>query len=150
MGRSVSYPSDSVVVCYRDVSSFGAVYAEDENGDFDYDDIVDIDEFEARDDFEFFVEDIRESVKSEWPSFYEEDGWIDREDRILLANGHAYVGVSEYCGLASIWLVPRESEHEELSAAWCASIENKFKKLFGELVKVGSFSNGESVYKKVS
>ena len=38
------------------------------------------------------------------PSLYEADGWAGREDRILLQNGHVEIGVSEYCGLAAIWM----------------------------------------------
>lgn len=150
MGRSVSTPSNCEAVAYRDISEFGAIFEELENGDFDYDNIVDYDSELGRDDFEFFIDGIREEAKANWASFEDCETWVGNEDRAILENGHAYIGVSEYCGLASIWLVPKEGEFEELSAAWCATIAAKFERKFGEFVKVGTFSNGESVYERVA
>lgn len=154
MGRSVSYPSNSNTVCFRNVSEFG--YGVDDDGNTDYESF---DEFIAQEDWNDFVAWIRESAKSTWKSFEDEDKWLDREDHVILENSFAYIGVSEYCGLASIWL---KSKHDELEGSyytdeqaranlcehWCNQISDKFEKLFGEYKKVGTFSNGESVYLK--
>lgn len=127
MARTVSVPCGAVAVAYQDVTGY--------------------EEWE----FEDYTEYLRETVKSHWPSFEDADGWLGREDAMLLENGHAYVGISEYCGLAAIWLVPKDdNEHPELSESWCEKIADKFETLLGEYRKVGCASNGECFYEKVS
>jgi len=134
MGRSVSYPSGTVEIAYRDVS------------EFDYD------------DFQFWLDDIRYTSQSLWQSFEPCDEWLDREDHAILKNGLCYLGVSEYCGLASIWLVPRdyifdahgfEIDATPFAENFIKRIAPKFHKTFGEFRKVGSFSNGEGVFERI-
>ena len=79
--------------------------------------------------------------------------WLDREDHAVMENDHAYIGVSEYCGLASIWFVCK-ADYEDvdyigLTMAWCGKACNKFTETFGDLTKVATFSNGESVYQRI-
>lgn len=127
MSRSVSVPNNAQVVCYRDVSGF--------EDSWEWDD---------------FVEDIRETCKSEWNSFYDSDSWLDREDHVLLENSLSYVGVSEYCGLASIWIVPKdEDEVINIAPNWVDQISKKFNKYFGQYRKVATFSNGEAMFEQV-
>ena len=125
MGRSVSYASGSIAIAYSHIEP------EDEDEDFD-----------------FIIEDRREYGKSLWPSLSHCDKWLGREDHALLENDHCYIGVSEYCGLVSTWLVPKEENN--LSVAWCNQIKEKFMKSFGTLNRVGQFSNGEPVFESVN
>jgi len=131
MGRSVSYASGAVAVAYVDVSEYEAY------------------------DWEFFIEDVQERVKSLWKSFDNCDEWLGQEDCAIVSNSHAYIGVSEYCGLASIWLVPREDVHDvygnyapQLADNFCAQIRAKFLRNFGELERLGTMSNGVGVFRK--
>lgn len=126
MGRSVSYGSGAVEVCFRDVSDF--------TGEWDWDS---------------FIEWIRETAFELWPTVEDADHWLDREDHVVAENEHCFIGFSEYCGLASIWLVPRDDrDYPALADHWCRQIAPKFQKVFGDLVRVGTFSNGESVYER--
>ena len=84
MGRSVSRPMDAIVVCYRDVSEITESY--------EWDDFIDWVQWVARD---------------AWPSIRNADKWLGREDHVIAENDHAMIGVSEYCGLASVWLVSK-------------------------------------------
>src|SRR5512142_214579 len=96
------------------------------------------------DDWEDFIADIRNAAQERWPSLRECDHWLDREDHAILENRFAYVGVSEYCGLASLWIVVKGDPYDDriaaLAGAWVAKIAKKFDALFGELVHVGTFS----------
>ena len=130
MGRSVSYATGSTSVCYR---TFKPETPEDS-------------QFE----WEYFEDWLRETAAAAWPSLEPCDNtWLGREDHAILENAHAYIGVSEYCGLVSIWLAPKDnSEHPELSEHWCNQISAKFEKLFGEYRKIATASNGESFYER--
>lgn len=134
MGRSVSYPANAVSVQYQDVSHI--------EEDYEWSD---------------FKDSIRESAKNTWHSMNDGDYWIGREDNVLVENDFARIGVSEYCGLASIWL---QSKAEELSnngdygkanlaAAWVERISPKFIQLFVQYRKIGTASNGEAFFEKV-
>jgi hypothetical protein len=149
MGRSVSYAPGSVEICFRDVSNFG--YRDEEGEPTDK-----YDGFLAQDEWDWFTEGIIIDAQKQWPSLLPvECHWLGNKDRVLVENSHCYIGVSEYGGLASIWLVPRTEgsdwSYEDTSGLalnWCSKIGPKFKELFGELEKVGTFSNGEAVYRK--
>lgn len=149
MSRSVSYAPGSVEICFRDVSEFGYRDENDETTDK-------YDEFLGEVEWDYFVEDIIATATEQWPSLLPaECHWLGNEYRVLVKNSHCYIGVSEYCGLASIWLVPRtegsdwsSEDTSGLALNWCSKIGPKFKELFGELEKVGTFSNGEAVYRK--
>ena len=155
MGRSVSTPSNCNEIAYRDVTWMGYEFDE-ETQEYDY---SDCDQDMAQWQWGDFVDMIREDAKAQWTSFDDCDKWLGREDRVLLENTFAYIGVSEYCGLAAIWL---KSKHDELDGswyadeqrianmadAWCNKICAKFNEMFGEYKLVGRFSNGEAVYEK--
>lgn len=126
MGRSVSYPSGAVV-------AFSSIDTEDE--------------FE----FEDAVEDFQEQVLDMFPSTHAENGWLGREDRILVANSHCHFGVSEYCGLVAYWVVPRgDAEHPELAERWFNQIARRFQRRFETLNKIGTASNGESFFQEIA
>lgn len=129
MGRSVSTPSDCVAVAYQ-------------HHEFD--------EYDSQWEWDELKANIRERCIARWPSFEDTSEWLGNEDQAILENQHAKIGLSEYCGLVSIWLVVNSrSDTPELAEAWCNSISDNFYREFGELRRVGTFSNGESVYEQI-
>ena len=137
MGRSVSYPTGSVVA-FRLLDD-----SEDDDADWVY---------------ECLVDDIIDTTKAAFPSFETFDGWRGREDRILLRNAFADCGISTYCGLAAIWLIERDDArfweadffHPRAARArhWIAQVAPRFEQMFGKLKMVGRFSNGEAVFER--
>ncbi len=137
MGRSVSYPSGSVIA-FRLLDD-----GEDDDVDWAY---------------ECLVDEIIDTTKAAFPSFQRFDGWRGREDRILLRNAFADCGISTYCGLAAIWLAERgdprywEADFSQPRTGrarhWLAQVSGRFIELFGELRMVGRFSNGEAIFER--
>lgn len=135
MGRSVSHPAGAHV-------AFRIIDADD------------TDEWQF--EYECLVDDIREQVRANFPSFDPVNGWRDREDRVLMRNSYADIGISTYGGVAAIWLAERIDQsyayraqwggNAALARRWIDSVETRFLTLFGQLNRVGTFSNGESVY----
>lgn len=139
MGRSVSYASGSEVVLY---SYF-------ETTDDEYIDQVNFDDC---------VENLEWSLMKAFPSLYESGKWIGREDRALVENDLVYIGLSEYCGVVSVWVKPKDDDYRSyvrsFGSRFAHQIENKLKEIvnfaFGvQLLKTGTFSNGESIYCRV-
>lgn len=128
MGRSVSFANDSEQVEYA------TFYA----------------------DFEFEFDDclcnLRDVAQRRYKSLSRCDEWLGREDHAVLENDHAYIGVSEYCGLVSIWVVPkgadRYSDPSGLAIHWCNQIDLRpLANCFGQrLISRGMFSNGEQIF----
>lgn len=137
MGRSVSTPTNCAAIAYRDVSGM-------EEG-FEWDD---------------FKEWIVDAAQEVWPSLETCDEWLDREDHAILENGHCYIGVSEYCGLAAIWLMSKRDKLENETACmynegyanladhWCEQVADKFSARFGEYRKIGTGSNGVAFFER--
>ena len=152
MGRSVSTPYNATAVAYapievepyEDIDDDGeAVTVEPSELDFQF-------------AFESMVEDLQNHAPTLWPSLRECDKWLDREDHALLENDLCYMGVSEYCGMVAYWIVPKSDyragysdQHvDNLCDHWVSQIADKFVKTFGTLRRIGTFSNGESVYER--
>ncbi len=78
-------------------------------------------------------------LRKAFPSLEECDKWLDREDHAFLSNRHAYVGISEYCGLVAVWIVPTGTfEYDDPPATaqhWAAQVERRFSKIVGEVFK---------------
>lgn len=127
MARTVSSPAYTHTIAYRDISDF------DEDG-FLWRELVDW---------------IKSTAQQHWPSLYDYDKWVGRENHAILANVHALIGVSEYCGLLAIWLLPQSNADEPLAQQWCDQIAPKFRRLFGELTRVCAASNGEVLYRRI-
>ena len=147
MGRSVSSPCGATTVVYRTLEPTGW---EDEDGT--HNEPTDLD---YQWEFEGIVEDLQRHAAELWPSFEKCDKWVDREDHAVLMNSHAYLGVSEYCGMVALWVLPRTEEHDwyptaNLCEAWCHQIAPKFTKAFAAYRKVAVFSNGEAFFEKVA
>ena len=136
MSRTVSTPTDAQCVAYQDVR------------EHDYD------------SFQWWLEDTTEYATSLWPSFRDCDKWLDREDHAVLENSLCYFGVSQYCGLAALWLVPKDyptdgyfSGNEyilPLAENFIRRIAPNFHKAFGQYRKIGTFSNGEAIYEQIA
>lgn len=138
MGRSVDYDSDAIAIAYVDGS-------------------------DIEDSFEFkeYIEGVQEYIEELWPSFSAEDRWVGRELRMIAENSMAYVAVAEYGGLISLSLVPKTEHYlnsyysdevalANLTEAWTKRIAPKFMKAFNQLNRVATFSNGESMFERVS
>jgi hypothetical protein len=137
MGRSVSYPSAARVVTFRHLD-----WEDEDDSEWLWD---------------FTVSEFQRCLKAMFPSVEPADDWIGREDHVLAENKLARFGMSEYCGLVAYWIVPVEqydrngyrNEASDLAPRWIKSIADKFVAAFGELSKVGTFSNGEGVYRRI-
>lgn len=130
MGRSVSVPSRAEAVAYTAI---------DPDNVEDFQDEV--------------IEPLVYSLKKAFPSLYADDQWLDREDHVILRNRLGLFGISEYCGLLAVWIVPAD-EDSNLSAPWCARAEAKLRAVvqdvFGlRLRSVGRASNGEQFFERV-
>jgi hypothetical protein len=130
MGRSVSYPTGALV-CFEDIS-----------------------DFENEFDFIWFTDELKERAGAMFPSLYDCDKWRGREDHILMRNAYVDFGVSEYCGLAAIWIAERcdgayyDYPRAGRAAHWLAQIRTRFLTEFGSLLLDGHMSNGEGVYRR--
>lgn len=78
----------------------------------------------------------------------DEDIYIDREDRAIASNTHAYFGVSEYDGIVCLWLVAKDP-NSALARHWCKQQRQRLIKTFGTLRYHSRFSSGQSVYQQV-
>lgn len=140
MGRSVSTPRNAVLVAFDDW--FDGEYEDDETGETRYRNPEDFD----WDDYKY---GLIERAQELWPSLKPCERWVGREDLAILENNLAYFGVSEYCGLAAVWMVPKDHDDVvNLSTNWCNRARAKFDASFGSLYKLGTMSNGEGVYQR--
>jgi len=137
MGRSVSYPSGSLV-------AFTVLEVEDES-DWEF-------------EYEWLQGDLLERAAGLFPSLEPHDGWRGREDRILARNAFADFGVSVYGELVAVWIAERDdgsyrdadcrSARSPRAQRWLAQIAPKFNVEFGDYDCLGHMSNGEGVYRK--
>jgi hypothetical protein len=132
MGRSVSYANNSVQVEYATFECEDSEWAGDE--------------------FQDCISYLQDVASKHYPSLTPCDEWVDREDQAVLENRHCYIGVSEYCGLVSVWVQPkgedRYSDPSGLALHWCGQINLRpLAACFGTaLISRGRFSNGEQIF----
>lgn len=89
---------------------------------------------------------------------YKCDKFLDNEDHAIAENRFAYFGISTYGNLASVWMVKKEFDtyYEDenrlanIADNWMSLVEKKFNKVFGEYRKIGTASNGESFFERIS
>ena len=145
MGRSVNYHSDAYKVLYTHFES-----GEPEDGE-------DYDPYQERFEWDSFVEDIENSLKETSPSLevFHFNECHDREVFKIMENKLLSVWLSEYCGLVSISFVPEETGYTNngnikgIAERWIKQMLPKFEKALNpNLRKIGTFSNGESVFEK--
>ena len=149
MGRSVSYPSNALIVTFNTIQS----YYEAEEYDVEIGAATEIgEEIENPLAWDDLIEDLVNTCEECWPSLNPDDKWVDSEDHAILSNRLVRVGVSEYCGLVAYWVIPNERnpECESLATRWAKQIEEVFVRKFGGYKKVGSMSNGAGVYQKIT
>ncbi len=135
MGRSVDFLNNAEGIAYVDVSDF------DDCGE----------------DWSLFKENITYELMKKYPSLWECSKWEGHECHIILENNQVSVAVSEYCGLASISVAPKDGYEYDYSRdlsglnARNAHYIGKFiEENFGEYRKVATFSNGEAVFERVA
>lgn len=92
-----------------------------------------------------------------WPSFtdaLEDSEWLG-ECQVVAKNAHSLIAVAEYCGMVSISLAPRYDrdtywrDDNALGEHWRKQISARFEKEFSEFTKLGTFSDGTSLYTKI-
>lgn len=98
------------------------------------------------------ISNLREALSGAFPSVRSVDRWFGREDHVIAANRFGAFGISEYCGLVSVWVVPAGDE-SGLQDRWLEQIEGKFAELvseqFGTVLRhIDTFSNGEAVFER--
>ncbi len=128
MSRGVSYATGSEIIVYETLQECE-------------------DEWESRQEWDAYVDCLKSRLKDKYSSLEECDKWLDREDHAILENYLVYIGISEYCGVVSIWVVPKDGNYT-LAMNWIETIKNGFNNSFGELIKIGHASNGEAFYRK--
>lgn len=110
------------------------------------------------DDFSFARNNFRDAIIKAFPSASECDEWPGDEDRAVAKNRFAYFGVSEYCGLVAMWVLPKDDDYATsyaLRDRWIEQIEKRFRDVamggaFGPaLRKLGTASNGEAFFQPV-
>jgi hypothetical protein len=133
MGRSVNYLNRAKHVSYFEWPSYTL---EDEY------------ESEFYEDSEIVIDDIRESIKSEFPEFDNEDKWDGRETHIILSGYGVEIGLSEYCGLASLSIRVEDDTSDDVEniESWIDANWDNISLGYNMYRKVGTFSNGESIY----
>lgn len=134
MGRSVSHAEYSKHITYTHLEYLG-------------------DEWADRDQWQDFIEGLRNQIKELFPSMYECNEWVGREDYAIMENRYARIGVSEYDGMVSIWMQPIDLEtgHGDderlvgIQESWIDKARDKHISL-GNLKRQGGFSDGTSLY----
>ena len=125
MGRSVNYLSNADAVYFHQ-----------------------LDEEEIQ-DFDFLLMDIREHVMYKYPEFEAVDEWEGRDVHVILQSPLVEIAVAEYCGVISLSVRTLEDADQDKAATW---IEHFFKRAiapWAKARKIGTFSNGESVYEEI-
>lgn len=157
MGRSVDYLNNAEKVNYFQWPTL-SVYDPETDRDVETDEYED-DDYE---DAEYVIEYIQETIKSNFPDFDNCSHWDGRETHIILEGHGVEIGLSEYCGLAtlSVRVDQRELEYcatdEEADAEyqkalnWINENWDEAAKYWGQYTKIGTFSNGEGVYEKIN
>ncbi len=131
MARSVSVPSNTQRLLY-----------------------VDLSHIEDSFDFEYALEGFVQAICKRYPSLYPSRQWLGREDRGLAENDHAVIGISEYCGLGAVWVVP--TEDNRTCCNWVSSIKRDFLlsairgHLGQPLQRIATASNGEAFFEPVN
>jgi len=145
MGRSVSYLNNAVIVLYFPFEGNES----NEAGEYD--------EFLSQMNWDDMIDSLQCAIKRKLPSYYPTDKWGGREERIILENSFCSIGISEYCGLVSLSVAPRENDYanysESLAKHHANQIKGTLEKVLHDLGlknlrKVGTASNGEAFFQK--
>ncbi len=136
MGRSVDYLNGAELVSYLNVE-----FSEDcWESEFQWENLLD-----------YLTSEFSAKFKS---LCVEENKWEGNETRIFLSNDLVNFGISSYCGLVSISIAPANYDYEQLAINWINKVSKSVIGIInncpvGEnLVKIGTLSNGKSVFSK--
>ena len=154
MGRSVGTHPNAEAVMYLSFNDYPVEIIGDD-GEESHGIVLDLDPLDTwatEFAWEDFKEDVMWLLQEKFPSFERVDEWTGREGHIILRNSHAVVVLYEYCGLVSVNLVP--TTDWGWSPRWCQKVAPSFCKALNQdyltpLRKLGTFSNGESVYERM-
>lgn len=170
MGRSVMTLSGAEAIAYStfepDASFYSDLYDDDKadgliEQDADFDDYMASKwEDDAAGVWAEEIDNVAEAIFTTWPSLKNvvaEDEWIGSELRVIARNKHSIVTISEYSGVVALclganydrsefWADP--SELAGIGKAWRQRIAERFEREFGSLSKLGTMSNGGSVYQE--
>ena len=152
MGRSVSYLRNASEVTYFDTSLSEVTYYDE---DLEEEFTRDPDEFDYQMNWDDFMGNIIYPLINKYKSLVRiKNEWDGNETSIILANNLIEIGVSEYYGIASVSIRPRNEDYVELAESWINKNWDNAVKVMEEstyhtrLNKAGTFSNGCSVYNK--
>lgn len=152
MGRSVDYLNNAERVNYFQWPTL-SIYDPETDRD------IETDEYE---DASIVIEDIQEYIRSIFPGFDPCSRWDGRETHIILEGYGVEIGLSEYCGLASLSVRVDEgpleySEDDEAyetdkqkALNWINENWDEASRYWNKYRKIGTFSNGEGVYQKTN
>jgi hypothetical protein len=152
MGRSVDYLNNAERVNYFQWPTLW-VYDEDTDQDVETDELWDASDV---------ISDIQECITSNFPEFDKCSRWDGRETQIILEGYGVQIGLSEYCGLASLSVrvdqsildycdTDEEADAEEQKIKdWIHANWDEVSKYWNEYKRIGTFSNGEGVYQKAN
>ena len=145
MGRGVDYLNNAEYVIYFKADWIN----EEENYDL------------CNMNWEDFMRNLTCEIKHKLKSYYEVEEWDSNETKIFLKNELAEIGISEYCGLYSLSIRARdnlgyysyEKDLNGLAIKHCSQVRNTLEKCLVDsgaelLNKVGTFSNGCSIFEK--
>jgi hypothetical protein len=147
MSRSVDYLNRALHVSYFEWPLMESYNEETE-------------QYEKTDEYEdayFVKENIQESIISEFPEYDYSSKYDGRETAIILTGYGTEIGLSEYCGLATLSIRIDENdlayyEEDEYNEQydkiekWIHENWAKISQGYDQYRKVGTFSNGESVF----
>ena len=142
MGRSVDYLNNAEVVIYFHLESEG----EDYPADLQWDDLM---------------SNLSAEIRAKLPSYEDAEKWEGREVKIFLQNRLCNIAISEYCGLCSLSVAPRNSDNldsfatfrDNFAVSHAQSIEKTLQRIVDEctgsrLNRMGTFSNGTGVFER--
>ena len=145
MGRSVNYLDNAEVVLYFPIEN-------------EYNEAGEFDEDLSQMEWDDTVRNLQCEIRARLPSYYDvKDKWGNRETRIILETNLCSIGISEYCGLVSLSVAPRNNDydawHEIFALRHANQIQGTLEKVLNDLGltnlrKVGTASNGEAFFQK--
>lgn len=145
MGRSVDCPSNALVRAFRTLETGRVADEDDVEMGFELGEWI-----EELDAYDMLIEDIQETCKGRWPSLRDADGWIGRENRILLENNLVRVGASMYGNVVCVWIVPHDDDVlAGLAQRWADRAVGDFCKFFAEMNPIARASNGEVMFQRI-
>ena len=149
MSRSVNYLTGATNIVYFEWPRY-----------YYYNEITEQDELsEDYEDSQFVIEDIQESIISEFPEYQRSQKWDGREVSIILKGYGTEIGLSEYCGLTSLSI---RIDEDQLPYSWDDNYDEVYNDVekwinenwakisapYNELNKIAVFSNGEAIFEK--